>query len=195
MFLIMTASCALADIESPKYKVLEKQGDFEIRQYEPYFVASTTYDRSKGETQRDAFMRLFEYISGKNAARSKIKMTAPVTDSIKIPMTAPVTDAPSNGLRKMEFMMPSILTKRQIPVPRDERVVIEKIPARLIATHQFSWFADKEKKQEKANELEVWIERQGLYNITKEAFYAGYDAPYVLPFLKRHEMLIVVEKK
>jgi hypothetical protein len=57
-------------IEKAQYTVLEKQGKFEIRQYEPQIVAETTVDASFEDAGNVAFRRLFSYISGENRKRS-----------------------------------------------------------------------------------------------------------------------------
>ena len=85
--------CAVAT-ESAQYNVIEKSGEFEIRDYGPQVVAETVVAGSLEEAGNQAFRPLFNYISGANRSRDKIAMTAPVSQqpqSEKIPMTAPVT--------------------------------------------------------------------------------------------------------
>ncbi len=196
IFTLLMINLSIASaIESPKYSVLLEEDNFQIREYESYFVASTTYDISKGESRRDAFMTLFGYISGENKVKTKISMTAPVTDSVKIAMTAPVTDVKKGTKRIMTFMVPSQFYKTGIPQPTNPKVTIEEVPAQIIASHTFSWFAGEEKRERKSKELKKWLEERGNYTIISDPIYAGYNAPYTLPPLKRHEMLFIIEKK
>ncbi|MCW8984183.1 MAG: heme-binding protein [Thermoanaerobaculales bacterium] len=72
MPLVKTLSAIVAD-----------HGDFEIRRYAPMILAETRVDSDFEKAGNEAFRRLFGYISGDNAARAKIEMTAPVALSGK----------------------------------------------------------------------------------------------------------------
>lgn len=65
--------------EEPEYQVLERNGDFELRQYKPYIVAETLVEGDFQDVGNEGFRRLFDYISGKNLKKQSIPMTAPVT--------------------------------------------------------------------------------------------------------------------
>jgi hypothetical protein len=52
--------------EEAKYSVLEKQNNFELRQYEPQIVAETFVEGDFKEVGNEGFRRLFGYISGNN---------------------------------------------------------------------------------------------------------------------------------
>jgi hypothetical protein len=98
---VMLQSCSLFGIRSTEeaaYSVLQKQGDYELRQYESLVVASTLVESDFDEAGKQAFRRLFNYISGDNTAGQEIAMTAPViatenqsNGGEEIAMTAPVT--------------------------------------------------------------------------------------------------------
>ena len=53
-------------IEEAKYDVLEREGDFEVRQYQPHIVAETLIEGDFQEVGNEGFRRLFAYISGEN---------------------------------------------------------------------------------------------------------------------------------
>jgi hypothetical protein len=83
-------------IEKAKYTVIEKEGNCQIRQYEPYVAAETLVDSDFDKAGNIAFNRLFKYISGNNRKKESIAMTAPVNQqSEKISMTAPVNQQKS----------------------------------------------------------------------------------------------------
>jgi hypothetical protein len=65
--------------EEAKYRILERDRDFELRQYEPHIVAATLVEGDFGEVGKEGFRRLFDYISGKNRKKESISMTAPVS--------------------------------------------------------------------------------------------------------------------
>ena len=89
---VLVTPTAMA-IEEPRFKVLEKDGSFELREYSTHIVAETRVEAGFEDAGSLAFQRLFRYISGNNVAQQKIAMTAPVTQSSseKIKMTAPVS--------------------------------------------------------------------------------------------------------
>ena len=171
------------DLDSPKHKVLLNEGSMEIREYSPYLTVSVVYDERKGESKGSAFRILFKYISGANVASENISMTSPELDAPgnKISMTSPVLDQSKDGLRKMSFMVPSIYNINTASMPTDTRVLVEEVPARIVAANTFSWFAGKKKQARKATELKRWIDDLNQYNIVSKSIYAGYNAPLTLP--------------
>ena len=79
-------------IEKTKYRIIESDLDFEIRQYASQIVAETLVEGDFEKVGNEGFRRLYEYITGKNRKKQSIAMTAPVTQenkSEKIAMTAP----------------------------------------------------------------------------------------------------------
>lgn len=53
-------------IEKAKFKILESDLDFEIRQYAPQIVAETMVEGDFEEVGKENFHRLYDYISGNN---------------------------------------------------------------------------------------------------------------------------------
>jgi hypothetical protein len=66
-------------IEEARFTVLERDKQFEVRQYEPQIVAETLVEGNFEEVGNQGFRRLFAYISGDNQRTQSIPMTAPVT--------------------------------------------------------------------------------------------------------------------
>ncbi|MHC4370552.1 MAG: SOUL family heme-binding protein, partial [Planctomycetota bacterium] len=118
----MLYSCATVGIEKARYKVLAKEGKFEIRQYERQIVAETIVESDFDEAGNIAFRRLYKYISGENRTKESIAMTTPVdqkASSQKIAMTAPVNQEKSDGEYSVTFLMPSKYTMETLPEPLD----------------------------------------------------------------------------
>ena len=116
IFAVALAGEAMA-IEKAKYSVVEREGNFELRQYEPYIVAETIVEGDLDEVGNEGFRRLFDYISGKNRKRQSISMTAPVSqkaESEKISMTAPVNQVKVGEKYRITFLMPAKYTMDQI---------------------------------------------------------------------------------
>ena len=187
------------DYESPNYKVLSKDGNKEIRKYEPYIVAQTTVKGDFKKAQSTAFRILADYIFGNNLKDQKISMTGPVVqkpdkDGQKLAMTAPVTQSPNGQGWVMTFMMPSEYGLEDLPIPKDKRISMAKIPAKLMAAIQYSWYGSEERNGDKANELEKWLLSLNQYKLVSSPMFAGYDPPWTLPFLRRNEIMIEIQK-
>lgn len=179
--------------ENPKYRVILQEGDKEIREYEPYIVASTKIEGSFKEAQNPGFRVLATYIFGENEGNQKISMTAPVVQRPeKIAMTAPVVQSPSGGGWEMTFMMPSKYKLEDLPLPKDPRVKLKVMPARTLAVIRFSGFWSDEKNRKMAGDLQDWLTQLNKYESVSAPMFAGYDPPWTLPLLRRNEMMIEV---
>ena len=192
---IFLCSCATVGIEKAKYKVIEKEGKFEVRQYQPQIVAETIVESDFDEAGNIAFRRLFNYISGENRKKESIKMTAPVnhkTSPEKIAMTAPVNQQKAEGKYSVSFLMPSKYTMETLPEPLDSNVRLREIPARKIAAIRYSGSWSRKKYEANRNLLEEFIRKKEL-RIIGEDIFARYDPPFQLWFLRRNEVLFPVD--
>ncbi len=192
---ICLSSCVTVGIEKAKYKVIEKEGKFEIRRYSPQIVAETVVDADFDDAGNIAFRRLFDYISGNNRKKESISMTAPVnqkTRSEKISMTAPVNQYQSKGRFIVSFVMPSKYTIESLPEPLDTNVVLRGVPSCTLAVLRYSGTWSKKRYETNKQRLEEIIRNKNL-KITGEAIFARYDPPFQLSFLRRNEVLIPVE--
>ena len=70
----------LSKYETAPYKVLEKEGPFEIRQYDAFYTVAVEEDTLEGSS---GFSQIFDYISGNNEDQTKISMTTPVVNEMK----------------------------------------------------------------------------------------------------------------
>lgn len=103
---------ALAKYEEPKFEVLRKEQDIEIRQYPAVIAAEVVVSGTKDKAANQAFRILAGYIFGKNVARDKIAMTVPVTETKsaeKIETAVPAGETKS--AEKMETESPARETK------------------------------------------------------------------------------------
>jgi hypothetical protein len=186
----------LMALETAPYRVVEKEGDFELRQYAPYLVAETLVEGDMDTVGNEGFRRLFAYISGSNRRKQSLAMTAPVTqekNAEKIAMTAPVTQEKAAGKFRITFMMPSEYTLETLPEPLDSRVVLKTEPPRLTAVIQYSGTWSLKRYEEHKQKLEDWLVKRGLKPLA-EPIWARYDPPFKPWFLRRNEVLIPVER-
>jgi len=179
--------------ETPKYSVIRKQNDIEIRRYPAYIQAEVVVDEKQYQTAVEkGFNILAGYIFGKNISRQKIDMTTPVqiSRSEKIAMTPPVTVTGESSF-SVAFIMPSAYTLETLPQPGDERVHFHQIPARIMAAIRFSGFFRQETIQQNKEKLSAWLAEQGL-EAEGDFIVAGYNPPWVPGFLARNEVMVQV---
>lgn len=176
----------------PAYTVVRSDGDFEIRDYGALAAVATPM----ADSQRAAFGRLFDYISGENKGATEIAMTAPVLQSAEagteIAMTAPVLQSfGTDGEREMVFVLTDDFTAATAPEPNDPLVRITEIPARRVATVRFSGFFSDGAVGENTTRLQAWMAGQGLTPVGPPES-AGYNPPWTLPPFRRNEVLIPI---
>jgi effector-binding domain-containing protein len=194
---LTVAGCSSVDVKEAQYDVVKKDGKFEVRDYAPQIVAETIIEGTFENAGDKAFNRLFQYISGNNQSKSKIAMTAPVsqeTASEKIKMTAPVAQQKFEDKWVVSFMMPASYTIKSIPEPNDSRIIIRQIPVRRMAAVRYSGFWSKKNYLKNELELQSWMKKQNLIGIGAP-IWARYNPPFTLWFLRRNEILIQVDTK
>ena len=195
LLLLMTTLKANA-IEMPDYEVVYTDGSVEYRQYEPYIVAETVVKNSSSYrgSSNEGFMRLLRYITGANESQSDIAMTAPVQQtpaSEKIDMTAPVQRNEIEEGWRVAFMLPTSFTMDTAPTPTNNEISLRLIPKQLMAVIRYSGrWTERNFNRHKEQLLES-LEESNIKTIGV-AESAAYDAPYVLPFLRRNEVMIEV---
>jgi effector-binding domain-containing protein len=193
MVIIIGAIDTMA-IEKAKYKVLEKDNRFEIRDYAPHILAETIVEGDLEEAGNKAFNRLFRYISGDNRSRKKVAMTAPVSQQPmgeKIKMTAPVGQRRVQDKWAVSFMMPSSYTIETLPEPEDRNITLRQVPARRMASVRYSGFWSEKRYLEYKSKLVSWIRERGL-TIVGDPIWARYNPPFTPWFLRRNEILIPI---
>ena len=128
-------------VEEASYVLISKDKAFEIREYTPHVVAETLVEGNMQNVSNKAFMKLFRYISGSNVSRSKVAMTAPVSQQVtgeKIPMTAPVGQQQVDEKWLISFMMPKSYSLTTLPQPQDTSITLRQVPAQRMAVLRYS---------------------------------------------------------
>jgi DNA gyrase inhibitor GyrI len=166
--------------ESADYKVISKDGAFEIREYKPMMLVSTTM---KGSELRNnsAFNRLFKYITGSNEKGQNIAMTSPVFSSN------------DEKVYTMSFLIPKDVANEGAPQPTDDKVKIKPMDGGRFAAYRYSGYSGAEKIKEAKQKLAGWIEKKEL-KTKGEMLSAGYDPPYTPPERRRNEVMVRLEK-
>lgn len=163
--------------ETPKYEVLFKQGNFELRKYQAYFTSSVKESKLKGN---DGFGVLFSYISGNNQANQKISMTIPVINTLE-----------DDGMT-MEFVVPAMYEEGKIPKPSNSAIKTKYYPEQLVAAISFSGRVNDNAIESKQIDLHNWI-NANKFKMMGPIRIARYNSPFQLPFLRRNELLVEVK--
>jgi effector-binding domain-containing protein len=188
--LILNQEFAMA-VEEPRFKVELKKEAYEVRLYEPVLVAETRVNTDFEQAGNSAFRILADYIFGNNLSKSKIAMTAPVSQSSseKIAMTAPVNLSKDKDSYLVQFTMPEKYTLDTLPKPIDERVSIRQIPARKVAVFRYSGSWSESRYNEKLQIFTKELEKDNM-KTKGEPVFARFNSPFSLWFLRRNEIWI-----
>lgn len=180
--------------ESPKYSVLKKQNEIELRHYPDYIQAEVSVvGKDYKSAIEKGFRVLAGYIFGNNISKQKIEMTTPVqvNQSQKIAMTAPVT-VTGEDIFTVAFIMPSEFTLETLPIPKDNGIHFTLIPAPQMAAIRFSGYFKQDTINKNKASLSQWLKEEGL-ETEGDFIIAGYNPPWVPGFLARNEVLIKIK--
>lgn len=164
--------------ERPRYEVLQKRGDLEVRQYPPYLVAETEVGGDLEVAGTTAFRVLAGYIFGKNRSSQQLAMTAPVA---QVPT--------SSGTWAVQFMMPSTSSLATLPEPLDPAVHLREMPARKMAALRYSGTWSSRNYEKHLVQLRSAVNALGLHT-RGEAVWARYEPPWKPWFLRTNEILL-----
>ncbi len=192
--------------EEPEYEVLKKDGDFEIRRYQNQVLAEVTLKATEFDEFREAaFQKLAAYIFGGNIAQAK--MGAKYSDEIylnsappieerkseNIAMTAPVLQ--EEGFNKewtMSFVLPKKYTLATAPKPLNDEIQLREVAGYDAAVVRYSGTSTSQTIKEHEAKLSKWIKEQPELQLNGTFVSAQYDAPFVIPFLRRNEVMIKI---
>jgi len=169
----------MATYETPNYKVLTKDGIYEIREYSDFFIIE--YDNDYDPEINQCFGALFRYISNDNE------------DKVKISMTVPVISEVLDDKKKMAFVVPGEFGDK-IPKPNNSHLSIKKFDQGLFAAITYSGFSNSTKEDKMKKDLQTWFESNG-YKSQANYMLASYNAPFVPPMLRRNEIIIRVTQR
>jgi len=180
--------------ESPKYSIIKKQKEIELRQYAGYIQAEVSIvEKNYKSAIEKGFSYLAGYIFGNNISKQKIAMTTPVqvSQSQKIAMTTPVT-VTGDGTYSVAFIMPSEYTLETLPLPKDNNIHFTSIPGHQMAAIRFSGYFQQNIIDKNKQMLSNWLEEEGI-ETEGDFIVAGYNPPWVPGFIARNEILIKIK--
>ena len=168
-------------VKEVKYRLIKKINKVEVRLYNNLIIAKVDGYGDAG------FNLLFNYISGNNTRKVNLEMTAPVI-SQNIEMTAPVLSEKDS----IAFVMPEEYTLETTPKPNDERIVIQEIPERYVATLRFSGRWTSSYFTKKSKQLLRELQKSNI-KTKGNIFSMRYSGPLTPWFLRRNEVAIEIE--
>lgn len=159
------------------YVVESEHDGFEVRGYPEHLLVEVDVGGDFFEAGKRGFRPLISYISGNNAGRSTIAMTAPV---IQTPVGERYT---------VSFVLPDDMDVASVPVPTGAGVRTRAVPAGRVAARRFSGGADEARFADNALSLVAAVVASGLATVGVP-YFARYDAPSKPGFLRRNEALL-----
>ena len=170
-------------LEQPKYKVVRKENDIEVRSYDKILMSSVKVYGNQYNALRNGFQPLVRYIGAKKRVSEKISMTAPVIQT--------TNDETENWT--VSFAMPSKYNIDNLPKPTNDDIYFEEIQPSLAAVIRFSGVADSSLLNQKASVLKRWLELNG-YTESSSPKFLFYNDPTTPGFLRRNEVMIIIDK-
>lgn len=167
--------------EELPFEVVRQFGDFELRQYPDHVLAQVATVGDFTSVTNSGFYPLFNYISGGNSQSKQIAMTAPV-----------LQESVSTNRHLVSFVMPQNFRLEDLPNPTNSPVTIKAVPDHLAAVIKFSGSWSQQLLNKKAELLLAAVKREGLQPIG-EPYFARFDPPWKPGFLRRNEVLLMVE--
>ena len=192
----VTATPARAETEEPRFRIVDKIGEIEVREYGPRLAAEVDVQGNEEDARSNGFRPLADYIFGNNTAKSKIAMTAPVAQerSEKIAMTAPVSQSRDGTGWRVRFFMPAKYTRETLPRPNNPAVQIVELPGETMAVLRFSNSRSTEAVAKQKAALLRGVEAS-RWLVAGTPVTWLYDPPWTLPFFRRNEVAVPVKPR
>jgi hypothetical protein len=140
-------------LDTPSYAVVKSTDVYEIREYAPFVVASTTIQSNEEAAEEamasgNGFNKLARYVlEGDNDRAESMGMTTPVMTSRD----------------SMSFIMPSsVLTAESAPVPTDGDVQIKEMSRLVVAVRAFTGLVTEKETRRQREALEDALAADGI---------------------------------
>tara|TARA_B100001250_G_scaffold409200_1_gene433072 strand:- start:897 stop:1457 length:561 start_codon:yes stop_codon:yes gene_type:complete len=183
IILIFWISSAMS-LETPKYKLLEKESNFEIREYSQFIIAKTIVENDYEAATSTGFRRIANYIFGGN------------NENLQIPMTAPVISTSPSILPEsyeVMFFMPSSYSLSTLPKPNMNSVKIQNKNLERVGVIKFGGWATRKNCSKYHQKLEQWLNSKSIkYDLI--FMVAQYNSPWALPPFRKNEIFVKIIK-
>ena len=162
--------------EQLQYEVIKKYDQFELRKYAPALFSSVKLNNKAYKARAsEGFSVLAGYIFGDNESNEKIAMTSPVVMEL-------------GDSTKMKFMVPKAYNRKNLPNPKNNKIVFEEQEEKIFAAIRFDGWADDEKIEKYKTILKNELLKEKISFINKFSF-LGYNPPYEV-INRRNEIVV-----
>lgn len=175
---VFFAGCSVfghSNVKTPDYQVIQKDGDFEIRQYPQLTLVLSQASGSEAQARRTNFNRLFKYIQGNNTEQQKYQMTAPV-------LMQPV---PSGG-----YQMAFVLPKGVSQPPASTGLTTQVLRDARFAAYRFNGKLTPERAEQAHGRVLSWLKAKNIPSLPDTFYSAGYNAPWTINRFKTNDVLV-----
>ncbi|WP_420607212.1 SOUL family heme-binding protein [Novosphingopyxis sp.] len=176
--------------ESPAYRPVRTEGDFELRRYAPYLVAETVVTGTRKQAEKQGFKILSDYYFAKSRDGEKLDMTVPVTASIEGAGRHDFDD--EGGRWAVRFVIPQGKIKASLPAP-PTAIALRDMAERLVATALVNGTPSDAHWNEAIERLEGWIAERG-WSGTGAFELASYNSPIIVAPIRRDEVFRAIEE-
>jgi effector-binding domain-containing protein len=164
----------------PKYRLLKSDGQIEIREYPELVVAEVTIPGERYASINEGFRILAGYIFGNNQRNQTIAMTAPVEQ-----------EKGKDGWI-IRFIMPNDFEISTLPKPTNHAISFTHNKSKKYIAIRFRGFNTDDNIDSHKNLLLEYIQNNNIKTIGSPIM-AFYNPPWILPFLRRNEIIIELQ--
>lgn len=176
----------MSNVEQPNYNLIKKTKNIEIRHYENLLYAETTITGPRQESVSTGFRIIADYIFGNN------RLSDSDNRSSKIAMTSPVIQEQiGDSDWKVKFIMPQSFTVQNLPLPNNERILINERKEEYYVAIRFSG-SSNQKNLDKNHKILLKHITENDIDISGLTIFAFYNPPWTLPIFRRNEILYKV---
>ena len=149
-------------------------GFCEIKALPAGTILRTSSQKAYFDGNNGLFMRLFRTINEN-----------------KVPMTVPVEAKMKPGTM-IFYLDPGSVPRQDLKLPKG--VARQNVPERTVASIGIRGEYSRESYEKNLEKLREWIKTQGNVQVAGEPYAVYWNSPFTLPFLKRSEIHLPVQK-
>lgn len=172
--------------EAPRFEVLERDGDIEVRRYAPALVAEITVSGPRSRAVDEAVRKLEGYLFGHEH---------PLTGLLELgprPST-PTMYQGRLGRWRVPIFVSNDVDLASAPVPRDEAIELIEEPARIVAVTHLTGEDSEPHRAEARERIASWLRGNPRYRRDASVYWSRYDAPFVVPFVESDEAQVELQ--
>ena len=177
IFYSIFISMAMSDsYKEPKFTLINKIDNIEIRQYDKYVIAKTSMPKKNSSLDDNMFSVLAGYIFGAN------------NKGQSIPMTTPVITTEDDSSYDMIFFMLDSESPDDLPVPNSSKIILETYTMGKTISIRFGMWATEERILKYKSILDQYIKDEGII-VKSNIMVAQYNSPWTMPPFRRNELI------